>query len=224
MTNSELKDRFLIGYEFIASNLAPGYNDLEIAGFLNQGMDLLVDELYAKRDIAGLAEVLVSNPYTLALAVSGSNPEEYGNCAYWTDRASDFAEFRWYVNSRAQIKRTEPFPINTEWIECELIEKQIADKWTQTSINKPIIIYPKVIYHGVTNGFAVLIDSYSAIYGFQIAFIRTPTRIDIVNSPAVEPELHKRLHQKIVDKAVQLAMKATDAQRAQADVQITQAI
>ena len=35
MTNAELKTRFLIGYEFIANSLAPGYTDSEISGTAN---------------------------------------------------------------------------------------------------------------------------------------------------------------------------------------------
>ena len=224
MTASELKTRFLIGYEFIANNLAPGYTDDEISGFLNQGMHLLVDEFFGKRDLANIAEIIVSQYYTLEPAVAGFNPEDYGECSYWTARTSDFTEFRWFINSRAQIKRTEPFPVNTEWVECNLIDKTEADKWTQTSINKPIIVYPKLIFHGASYGFVVLIDSYSTIYNFQLAYVRTPTPIDVSGSPTVAPELNARLHQKIVDKAIALAMKATDVQRAQAEIQTNAAL
>lgn len=224
MTNAELKTRFLIGYEFIANNLAPGYTDAEISGFLNQGMDLLVDQLYSQGDIANIAELLEKQSYLVNIAVQGTNPEDYGLCSYWTDRTSSFTNLRWFINARVKIRRTEPSPINDELIECELINKLLADKWTQTSINKPIIIYPKLIFHGISYGFVVLIDSYSTITDSRvlITYLRTPTRIDTTDG--LTCELHPKLHQKIVDKAIQLAMKATDAQRAEGEIKLNQAI
>jgi hypothetical protein len=221
MTNAELKTRFLVGYEFIANNLAPGYTDSEISGFLNQGMDLLVDELYSKNDIANIAELLVKENLTL-IPASGNDIEDYGTSSYWTALVNNgLTDFRWLTNAKAKIKRTEPFEINYEWIECEMIEKRFAEKWVSTPINKPIIVYPKIVWHGFTDGFALICDSYSLASDLQIIYIKTPTRIDVTAGTC---ELNFRLHQKIVDKAIQLAMKATDAQRAEGEIKLNQAI
>ena len=145
MTNAELKTRFLIGYEFITNNLAPGYTDAEISGFLNQAMDLIVDQLYEQHDYASLAEIIEKENFKLQQCTV----EEFGGFAFITQPSTTFTGYRWYLNSKAKIKRTNPFAINEEWIECNLINKLEADKWYQTAINKPIIIYPKVFryYH-----------------------------------------------------------------------------
>lgn len=222
MTNAELKSRFLIGYEFIANNLAPGYNNNEISGFLNQGQDLLVDELYARRDIANIAELLTKVDASLIAYAPGSGPEYYGSYSLWSEQ-NQFADFRWLTNAKAKVLRDEPSPITNEWIECEMIDKFLAEKWVSTSINKPIIIYPKVVWHGTTYGFAVIYDAYSSVSELQVIYIKTPDRID-VSSELVPCELNAKLHQKIVDKAVALAMKATDVQRAQGEIQTNQAI
>lgn len=217
MTNAELKDRFLIGYEFLANNLAPGYTDSEISGLLTQGMHLLIDELYARNDIANLAELLAKQNYTLQACTL----EDYGDYAY--EPTVSITDFRWHVNSKCKIARTEPFAITTaEYIPCEVINKPIADKWAQTSINRPIIIYPKIIVD--QNSFIILIDSYTTVTltnGFQLIYVKTPIDVDVTTGTM---ELHPRLHQKVVDKAIALAMKATDVQRAQAEIQTNQAI
>ena len=140
MTNAELKNRFLVGYEFISNNLAPGYTDAEISGFLNQAMDLIVDELYIKQDYANLAEIIEREDFKVQTCIV----EEFGSSAYITQPSNTFVDFRWFLNAKAKIKRTLPSPVNEEWIECNLINKLEADKWYQTSINKPIIIYPKI--------------------------------------------------------------------------------
>lgn len=219
MTASELKTRFLIGYEFIANNLAPGYTDDEISGFLNQGMHLLIDELYGRGDIANLAEILVKYNYTL----QSCTLEDYGTKAY--EPTASVANFRWHVNSKVKLTRTEPFTASAEYIPCEIIDKREADKWMQTSFNKPIIVYPKVIID--QNSFIIMVDSYTTVTttdGFQLIYIKTPEDIDIETYPTVVPDLHPRLHQKIVDKAIALAMKATDVQRAQAEIQTNAAL
>lgn len=226
MTNAELKTRFLIGYEFIANNLAPGYTDSEISGFLNQGMDLLVDELYSKGDIANIAELLNKQSGNLSQYSPGSEPENYGTYVGWTIASGlgapfDFSGLRWITNTKAKVTRTEPFLINAEWIECEVIEKYLAEKWVSTAINKPVIIYPKLVWHGNSNGFAVIYDSYSNVDELQVIFIKTPTRIDVTTGTC---ELNSKLHQKIVDKAIQLAMKATDGARAEGEIKLNQAI
>lgn len=226
MTNAELKTRFLIGYEFIANNLAPGYTNGEISGFLNQGMDLLVDELYGKGDIANIAELIEKVSSSLTLYTPGTEPEDYGTYVGWLVpyplAGIDLTDLRWVINAKAKVVRNEPFGINNEWIACDLIDKKLAEKWVSTAINKPIIVYPKLIWHGTTYGFAVLYDVYSTISELQVMYIRTPDRIDVTDG--LTCELNHRLHQKIVDKAVQLAMKATDTQRAQGEIQVNQAI
>lgn len=217
MTNAELKTRFLEGYDAITNFAAPGYQDDEISAFLNQAMDLVVDELYAANDVENLSEILekvTSNVVACTL-------EDYGSSAY--QLVTTLTDFRWHVNSRAKITRTEPFAVAAEWVECEPIYKVMADKYVQVSFNKPIIVFPKLVRQD--SNFIVLIDSYTTIKlsgGFQIVYLKTPTRIAV--DVAGTPELHVKLHQKIVDKAVQLAMKATDAQRAQAEIQLNAAI
>jgi len=216
MTTGELKTKFLELYDAITNFAAPGYTDSEISSFLNQAMDLLVDELYAAGDVANLAEILEKVTYNVVACTI----EDYGSKAYQlgTIVTGSDTSFRWHSNSRAKLARTEPFLVNTEWVECDLIPKTIADRYVQTSFNKPIIVRPKLIRQD--NTFVILIDSYTTIStssGFQLLFIKTPTRIDVATDSSIE--LHERLHEKIVDKAVQLAMKATDAQRAQAEIQ-----
>ena len=217
MTNAELKTKFLELYDAITNFAAPGYTDSEISAFLNQGMDIIVDELYGAGDVANLAEILEKSTSNVVACTI----ENYGSYAYQPSVV--LTDFRWHVNSRAKIARTEPFLVNTEWVECQLISKYVADKYVQTSFNKPIIVYPKLIRQD--NTFVILIDSYSTINitgGFQLLYIKTPVRIDV--SDTLTPELHVRLHQKIVDKAVQLAMKAVDVQRAQAEIQVNSQI
>lgn len=217
MTNAELKTRFLVGYDAITNFVAPGYTDSEISGFLNQAMDLLIDELYSQGDITALAEILKKE----SMVVTPCIVEDYGVNAYQTSQLSDF---RWHVNSKLKLQRNDPFRVfPAEYVPCELIIKFLADKYVQTQFNKPIIVYPKVI---VESGiFVILTDVYTTVTssnGFQIIYVKTPIRIDVTTSDS--PELHVKLHQKIVDKAVQLAMKATEPQRADADIKINQGI
>lgn len=221
MTNNDLKTRFLIGYEFIANNLAPGYTDDEISGFLNQAMDLIVDELYGSKDYANLAELINKG---LTDILSSNQDSEYGlKHAYTTN--IDYTDFRWLIHAKAKVERLVPFAINNDWIECEHISKgDVSDKWITTSINKPIIVYPKVVWHGNDTGFVVIFDNYSEVNAFQVLYVKTPNRIDIAANPTGTNELNEKLHQKIVDKAVQLAMKATDANRAKGEIELNKAI
>jgi len=218
MINSELKTRFLIGYDAITSFMAPGYTDTEISGFLNQGMDLLVDELYSQEDIISLAELLTK----LYLPIATSTLEDYGTNAY--EPTASASDFRWFVNARLKMSRSEPVEVINDWVPCELITKPIADKYTQTAFNRPIIIYPKIIIDNYS--FIILTDTLTSVSlsdnTFQCIYIKTPDRIDVTNSDV--NNLHSKLHQKIVDKAVQLAMKANEPQRAEAEIKLNQAI
>lgn len=217
MTYSEMKTRFLIGYDAITNFTAPGYTDSEISGFLNQGMDLIVDELFAQNDLVNLAELLVRNSSTL----STCSREEYGAHAY--EQNVGLLGYRWYVNSKLQLSRSEPFTVVSEWVPCELIPKPLIDKYVQTAFNKPIIVYPKVVHDVDT--MLVFVDCYTTPTGdndFQLTYIKTPDRIDVTQAGTIE--LHTRLHQKIVDKAIQLAMKATEAARADAEIKVNSQI
>lgn len=222
MTNAELKTRFNVGYEFLANNLAPGYTDAEISGLLNQGMDLLVDELYANGDTLGLAELLIQSTLNLVSAAF----ENYGSNAYETTVGLS-NDYRWLVNVKVKAVRNKPFIIDAGFVPGEVIPKQEANYWMQTLANKPMIITPKVVVVNSTGTarFIVLVDTYTTVTlsgGFQIVYVKTPARIDVSNSNV--NELHPRWHQKIVDKAIALAMKATDVQRAQAEIQTNKAI
>jgi hypothetical protein len=198
--------------------MAPGYTDAEISGFLNQGMDLIVDELYAQGDIINLAELLTKFNTIVAICTL----EDYGTSAY--EPTASVNDFRWFVNARLKLSRAEPVVVNNDWVPCELITKPLADKYTQTAFNKPIIIYPKVV---IDNGSFIILTDYLTsanllVEAFQCIYIKTATRIDVTDG--LSPELHVRLHQKIADKAIQLALKATEPQRAEAEIKLNQAI
>jgi len=224
MTYGEMKTRFLVGYDAITNFTAPGYTDAEISGFLNQSQDLLVDEIFSKGEVAVLAEILVKQNFNVVLCTI----EDYGLSAYQLVTTGSLLlselSYRWTVNAKAKITRSEPFAVAAEWVECNEISKFEADKYYQTAFNKPIIVFPKIIRQNDT--FVILIDSYTtitAIAGFQLIFLKTPDRIDVSVTAGV-PNLTVKLHQKIVDKAVQLAMKATDPKRADAEIKLNQGI
>jgi hypothetical protein len=233
MTYGEMKTRFLVGYDAITNFTAPGYTDAEISGFLNQAQDLLVDELYLQGEVAILAEILVKQNYNVVACTI----EDYGAKAYQlvltiqssiTGPVSSMTlsdlSYRWTVNAKAKLTRTDPFVVATEWVECNEIRKWEADKYYQTSFNRPIIVFPKIFRQDDT--FIILIDYYTTISttaGFQLIFIKTPDRIDVATTAGL-PELTVKLHQKIVDKAVALAMKATEPQRADAEIKLNQAL
>lgn len=216
MTYAELKTQFLIDYDFISNHMAPGIEDSEISDFLTRAQLMIVDELYKQRDITGLAELLSRQDSYLLPSAN----EKFGTKAYQSSTA--FSDVRWVVSVKAKITRSMPVILTDEWVECDPINEVEADKWAQTSINKPIIIYPKVLER--SSYYIIFIDMQTTLstQGLQINYIQQPEPIDVTTVGT--PEIHERNHRNIVTKAVQLAMKATEPQRADADVKLSKAI
>jgi hypothetical protein len=213
MTYSQMKTAFLEGYDYISNHMAAGLEDAEISALLTEAYEDIIDNFVKNSNIAAVAELL--EKFTANLIVCSL--EDYGSCAYTPDAAIN--TIRHITNARLKLSRSEPLLIANEWVDVEIISKVVADRYVQTSFNKPIIIFPKLVEYGTTQ--IVLVDTLTTVTqtnGFQLIYIEHPVPIDV--TAAGLPEINSKYHKDIVDLAVKLAWKAVEPKVAMEQIQV----
>lgn len=208
MTATELKTRFNIELDAVASAAAPGFTDAEIGELLTKAQDIQV-EMYTKLKDWNSIYTLVKHNHTVTL---NSDSTYYGSGAKYVNLPSDVSDFRYYVTSRVKVTRTYP-SLTTQYVECELIDRSYLNRFLSGGFNVPYFKKPKVALEyrtaSVVPVMVVVPDYYtSAMEGFELSYVKIPTEIDIVNYPSRECELPEFLHKEMVSMAVQEAVRS----------------
>lgn len=206
MTAVEMQASFLVQYDAATSLVAPGWDNSEISAFLNLAQDNIVAELYNKKDLISISNIITTmDDFSLTTHPTITN-------AVYYEIDTNLTDFLYYVSSRTSLTRTNP-AITREWIHNEVIDRISATKFFQTGLNKVWFKYPKVFFENVFenpdpqgNCMVVLYDSYTTPLAGEITYVKYPSRIDI--DTTADCELNLVLHKDIVKLAVEEAVKA----------------
>jgi hypothetical protein len=212
MTAAEFKAYFLAEYDAATSLSAPAWEDSEISSFLNIAQDSVVTELYKVKELNKLAELINTTYLTFLQA----HPSIFNGLWFDLTNVSLKTDYFYFIGGKAAISRTNPI-IYSEWIPIEFVDRVNADKFFQTSFNKPWFRNPKIFIDtfdsldqntGVNTRFVVLVDGYStrSIANLEVTFLKKPDRINITLGTTTN--LNESLHQAIVAFAVEQAVKS----------------
>jgi len=208
MTAAEMKASFLVQYDAATSFSSPGWEDSELSSFLNLAQDRLVEELYISKNFANMSNI-VRNLGNLTLTAHPT----ITNAVY--NSLTGVTDYLYYVSSRTLVAtRTNPV-VSNEYLSNDVIDILMAQKFFKTTLNKVLFKYPKVYFENIFdstakgNSLVILYDNYTTTPTVaELVYVKYPVRIKI-EATTVPCELNLMLHAKIVEYAVQEALKAT---------------
>lgn len=209
MTTAEMITAFEVNYDIV--NLeGPGYEDDEILVLLNQAQSVEVLKEVYKRNWTVLSNLLENEQGTLAAGLN------YSNTMLFTPAE----EYIGYVSSKSKVTRANYRPITTaggEWVENIFIRKEVSGKYLTNTINKPILLQPRV-FEDTLKKITVIHDSNTTFAGandFYLEYVRKPVDIEEL----VDCEVNEVLHDRIVNTAVSLAKKVFNPNESGGSVQ-----
>ena len=165
MTGPELKELFLLEYDFITNFAAPGLTDDEVYSFLNKAQQAFIRQAFESQDMLSIIELvrrdrIATMDYSANIA-GGSFPGARFIQLSKIERVTGEEEsmlptgstpllptgytLKYYINSRSKVTRTYP-TITNEWVENVLIDRRAADKMSSTGYNKPRFKHPIVFF------------------------------------------------------------------------------
>jgi hypothetical protein len=200
MTASEVKDRFLIELDAVASGAAPGFTDAEISELLTKSQKDFIQLKIKSGEWNDIYTLLSKNTNVLGTG-------DYGTKTRQSSLPSDFG---YYCTSRVRIYRTNP-TIQNEWISCDLIDATLMNKFLSTAFNFAYFKYP-VVFLGAEEGFVNVIVDYYTDYeengadNFELTYIRIPDDVKIGSSVSLSVPLV--FFEPIIEMAVQEAVKS----------------
>jgi hypothetical protein len=201
MTASEVKNRFLIELDAVASGAAPGFTDAEISELLTKSQKDFI-QLKIKsgewNDIYTLLEKITTE---LVGGVYGS----------YSKAISLPTDFGYYCTSRIRISRTNP-TITRSWIGCDLIDATLMNRFLSTEFNYAYFKNPVVFLADTSTAINVLLDYYTTcetgtgVDNFELTYIRIPDDVNITTSVSLSVPL--AFFEPIIEMAVQEAVKS----------------
>ena len=202
MTTSQIKTRFLIELDAVASGAAPGFTDSEISELVDKAQKDLILQLAKAKKWDDLYTLITKNVSNLA---SG---------AYGTKSRVALLPNNWgyYVFSRVKGSRSDIPDAGDVWYNCDLISPTIADRFITTSFNIPFFKNPVTFFwdeDGSTEEANVLVDSYfipASTGAFELTYVKIPTTFSITDAHTLE--LPETLHDTVIAMAVEEAVKS----------------
>jgi len=205
MNTTQLKERFLVELDAVASAAAPGFTDDEISELMNKVQDEILKTFVQLKDWKSIYTV-VEHVYGITPTTSAT---EYNGKVWYVDIDVSVPNFRYYIDSTASVTRTSPESVSGK-ARCELIDKDSMTKFFADLNNTPYFKYPKVVLETEESTakrmIRIIVDSYSTLTGYEINYVKVPTPIDI--SGGTPSELPEFLHTNLVTMAVQEAVKS----------------
>lgn len=202
MTVSEVKTRFLIELDAVASGAAPGFTDSEISELVDKAQKDLVAQLAMAKKWDDL--------YTLVDKTTGSLVSGvYGSRSYM---ATLPANFGYPILVRAKASRQDLGMSADDWFNCDEVSYSILNKFLTTPFNQPFFKNPVVCYwneDGSTEYVNVIVD-YRTVAGtsnaFELTYVKYPSTFSITR--VVNLEIPETLHDLVVAMAVEEAVKS----------------
>lgn len=214
MTVSECLNKFYIELDALASGVAPGFEPEDVYALFDKVQDNYIKSAVLNKNYSGLEPLLKKASIKLSLS---SIP--YTNT--YSGTTETMYDFYYYISSRALINRTNPqTSINGDWVECDLIQIDIAKNFAITPFNKPYFKNPVVFIvqninqatqmppggledSGNSEGIVVqtsytinlMTDYYTTLNtsnntNFQMTYVSKPTKINANWGFSLNPNMH----------------------------------
>jgi len=200
MNTTELKNRFLIQLDAVASGAAPGFTDDEISELLTKSQDDLIQQFIQLGRWEELYTLLNTVKSTAAIGIYGAN----------SYRADIPVDFKYYCTSRVKVGRSDGSGITNTFVTCDLISPTIMDRFLVTAFNKAFYKYPVVFLNQTDDSLTILVDTYTTFAAVaenvEMTYIFKPPLINITTSTT--SYLPDKLHKDIVSLAVDEAVKS----------------
>ena len=199
MTAAQVKTRFLIELDAVASGAAPGFTDSEISELVDKAQKDLILQLATAKKWDDLYTLITKE-------LSNVGAGEYGSKSYSAALPDDFGY--------AVLIRLKAFTddIPATWFPCDEISYDIADKFMMLPYNQPFFKKPVVFFYyteedgGNAN---ILVDYYttaSTSASFEMTYVKIPTTFSITDAHTLE--LPETLHDTVIAMAVEEAVKS----------------
>lgn len=210
MTVSEMISNFLLEYDRVASLSAPSYEDTEILRFLEKSQIELVNDLYRNKQYMLIDDLFLTatynSPGTYSLATGGK----------YVDLNTTTTRYMYYISSYSTLTRTQAPVISSGIIvQNQDITKDEIKYFTANAFNTPIYRFPKAFLDGAL--LTIIPDGYTTITAVYVDYLSQPKELDLTidsSSKATTCELKLILHDEVVKRAVELALRTVDPERA----------
>ena len=203
MTVTEVKTKFLIELDAVASGAAPGFTDAEISELVDKAQKDLVQQLAVAKKWDELYTLT-----TKSLSAVGSGT--YGSRTYTAALPSDYG---YIISARVKAFRQDVANTTSVWFSCDMISPTIMDRFLSTPFNTPFFKNPVIFMwdeDGDTEEVNIIEDTVTAIVvgngSFEITYVKYPSTFSI-DTPT-NLEVPETLHDLIVAMAVQEAAKS----------------
>jgi hypothetical protein len=200
MTASEVKSRFIIELDAVASGAAPGFTDDEISELLTKAQK---DFIQLKIKSGEWNDIFTLLDISLITLAGG----DYGTL---TKAASLPADYGYYCTSRVRITRTNP-TIQNQWLQCDLIDASIMGRFLSTPFNLAYFKYPVVFLYAAEKFICTIVDWYTtyevdASPNYELTYARIPADVDITAGDTLSiPDAY---FETVIEMAVQEAVKS----------------
>lgn len=195
MTTSEMIKLFKLKYDAAGSSAAPDFIDTEIIEFLNNAQLSIVDLLHAQKNFVLLATLIrtVTDPTGDSTGLSYPNK-------YFRISKTALPEYRYYIRSNSRIIReSKSLFVNHDYIPIDLLYRFLKTGNNIPRFNRC------VVFDDSNNNLVIMGDGYvTGIENIFITYLKNPTLI----TPSITSELDSSLHEKIVEIAVDEAVKS----------------
>lgn len=202
MTTSQIKTRFLIELDAVASGAAPGFTDAEISELVDKAQKDLILQLAMAKKWDDLYTLI-----TKQLSTVGAGT--YGIKSYSAALPSDFG----YVVLARVKAYTDDIPAS--WFICDEINYGIAGNFMVTPYNQPFFKNPVIFFwdeDGSTEEANILVDYHSTASttdAFELTYVKIPANFWIdTDADDHTLELPETLHDTVIAMAVQEAVKS----------------
>ena len=203
MTASEVKTRFLIELDAVASGAAPGFTDSEISELVDKAQKDLVQQLAMAKKWGDLYTLT-----TKSLSAVGSGT--YGSRTYTAALPNDYG---YIISARVKAFRQDVADRASVWFSCDIISPTIMDRFLSTPFNTPFFKNPVIFFwneDGATEEVNIIEDTLTAIVvgsgSFELTYIKYPSTFSI--GTPTNLEVPETLHDLVVAMAVEEAVKS----------------
>jgi hypothetical protein len=192
MTTSEMITLFKLKYDAASSLAAPDWLNSDIIGFLNDAQETIVDMLYYQGNLNDLSEIF---EYVETALTAPS---------YSLGKSS--LEYRFHVKSYSTVNKSFP-DVSSVRVDNIYMNIEQAMALKPSIDNKPMF-NNCIIYEDLTN-LHVMGDAYTTdITRLYLTYVKNPPTITTNNPSALSVKLHQKIVDVAVEKAVQSIYKA----------------
>ncbi len=206
-------EAFLLQYDINGSAAVAGFEDEEIYDFLTKAQLELVKNVYYTKGPEPL-QTLIDNQNGILTNITSSG---WGNPYTYVLAGTDFPDdFLFYINSRVKVTRSNyPSISSPTWVDT------MPTKYDDISNFVPGSDNVKIFYHPLSyindDNLSIIVDSYTTVIesgtdpNVIMGYLKVPRDI---NQLILNPDVHEKFHNDIVELAVFNAIKVTNDVRA----------